>query len=79
MTTVQTISISRALDSLPDSSDPLRKYFSDPGQISPSGKMTYVFKRKNVSGSENRFYSVDLVDMRSETVLVQTVADNMKQ
>jgi hypothetical protein len=46
--------------------------------ISTSGKMTYVFKRKNVSGSENRFYCCDLVDMRSETVLVQTVADNMK-
>ena len=43
-----------------------------------SGKRTYTFKRKNVRGSENRFYSCDVAAANNETVLVQTVKDNLQ-
>ena len=46
--------------------------------IPPAGKKRYTFKRKNVRGSENRFYICDVGSVGSETVLVQTVQDNLK-
>ena len=46
--------------------------------IPPAGKKRYTFKRKDVKGSENRFYICDVGATGSETVLVQTVQDNLK-
>ena len=46
--------------------------------IPPVGNMRYTFKRKDVKGSENRFYICDVGGVGNETVLVQTVQDNLK-
>ena len=40
--------------------------------------MRYTFKRKDVKRSENRFYICDVGGVGNETVLVQTVQDNLK-